>query len=193
MGQASVISRASLPSAELNLGGTSTSEKVFTISTSTTTACILPLPSLEALAGSTGKKMSVIRIFAAGRVTGGTTTNFTPQLQFGTSTTVASNTDLESGVAVAVNSASGMWAIDGTYMLDITSGKIDGYAANFLSGSTVTYTAVAKADNTISSSSTPAFSLTSTSQQGFVLTGTFSSGNASNVAYVDIFQLEMVG
>lgn len=193
MGQASVISRAALPSAELNLAGTSTTEKVFTISTSTSIACILPLPSLEALAGSAGKKMSMIRITAAGRVTGGTTTNFTAQLQFGTSTTVASNTDLESGAAVAVNSVSGLWAIDGLYMLDYTSGKIDGYAANFISGSTVTFTAIAKADNTISSSSTPAFSFTTSSAQGFVLTGTFSSGNASNVAYVDVFQMEMIG
>jgi hypothetical protein len=193
MGQASIISRAALPSAELNLAGTSTTEKVFTISTSTSVACILPLPSLEALAGATGKRMSCVRIRAWGRVTGGTTTNFTPQLQFGTSTTVASNTDLESGAAVAVNSVSGVWAIDGLYYIDHVSGKIDGYASNFLSGSTVTLTAAAKADNTISASSTPAFSFTTTSAQGFVLTGTFSSGNAANVAYVDGFQLEMVG
>lgn len=193
MGQASTISRAALPSAELNLGGTATTEKVFCLYGSTTVACILPLPSLDALAGANAKKFSIVKITAAGRVTGGTTTNFTPQLQFGTSTTVASNTDVESGVAVAVNSASGIWSIEGTYFIDYTSGKIDGYAANFLSGSTVTYTAVAKADNTISSSSTPAFSFTTSSLQGFVLTGTFSSGNASNVAYVDVFQLEMVG
>ena len=193
MGQASVISRASLPSAELNLGGTSTSEKVFTISTSTSTACILPLPSLEALAGSTGKKMSVIKITAAGRVTGGTTTNFTAQLQFGTSTTVASNTDIESAAAVAVNSVSGLWSLESTLLVDITSGKLDGYSACFISGSTVTYTAVAKSDNTISASSTPVLSLTSNSQQGFVVTGTFSGGNASNVAYIDVFQLEMIG
>lgn len=193
MGQASIISRASLPSAELNLAGTSTSEKVFTISTSTTTACILAMPSLEALAGSTGKKMSLVRITAAGRVTGGTATNFTPQLQFGTSTTVASNTDLESGAAVAVNSVSGTWLIDGLYTIDYTSVKIDGFASNFLSGSTVTLTAAAKADNTISASSTPALSFTTNTAQGFVLTGTFSSGNAANVAYVDVFQMEMIG
>jgi len=139
MAQASVVSRPKqLPSAELNLAGTSTSEKVFTDSATTPAALVLPLPSLEALAGANGKKMSVIRIIAAGRVTGGTTTNFTAQLQFGTSTTVASNTDLESGAAVAVNSASGLWMIEGTYLLDYTSGKIDGYAANFISGSTVT-------------------------------------------------------
>lgn len=191
MGQASAIARATqLPSAELNLGTTSTTEKVFLNAAGTALVCPLPLGGLAA---SAGKQMSMFRIIAAGRVTGGTTTNFTAQLQFGTSTTTASNTDVESSVAVAVNSVSGLWAIEGTYMLDYTSGKIDGYAANFISGSTVTYTAVAKADNTISSSSTPAFSFTTTLVQGFVITGTFSSGNASNVAYADVFQLEMIG
>lgn len=193
MGQASTMSRAQLPSAELNLGGTSTTEKVFCVAGSTTLACVCPLPSLETLAGSTGKKFSIIKITAGGRLTGGTTTNFTPQLQFGTSITVASNTDMESGQAVAVNSVSGGWLIEGTYFIDYTSGKIDGYSANFTSGSTVTYLAVAKADNTISSSSTPAFSFTTSTAQGFVVTGTFSSGNASNVAYLDVFTLEVVG
>lgn len=193
MPQASAISKASLPSAELNLGGTSTSEKVFTISTSTTTACILPIPSLEALAGANAKKMSILKVYAAGRVTGGTTTNFTPKLYWGTSTTVASDTAFMSGAAVAVNSVSGMWAIEGTLFLDYTSVKIDGYFTNMITGSTVTLTAAAKATATLSASSTPAFSFTTNSLQGFVLTGTFSSGNAANVAYVDVFQLEMIG
>lgn len=193
MGRASTISKAALPSAELNLGGTSTAEKVFCLAGSTTVACVLPLPTLEALAGSTGKKFSLVKIYAAGRVTGGTTTNFTAQLQFGTSITATSNTDMESGAAVAVNSVSGQWIIDGTYAIDYTSGKIDGYAANMISGSTVTYTAVAKADNTITSSTTAALSFTTSTPQGFVVTGTFSSGNASNVAYLDVFHMEEIG
>ncbi len=193
MAQASVISHASLPSAELNLGGTSTAEKVFTISTSTSTACILPLPSLDALAGPTFKRLSVVKIVAAGRVTGGTTTNFTPKLYFGTSTTVASDTSVGTGAAVAVNSVSGTWIIEGTYVIDNVSGKITGSFSNQTSGSTVTYTAVAAATTVITSSTTPALSFTTTSAQGWVVTGTFSAGNASNVAYVDVFQMEMVG
>lgn len=193
MGQASVIARPKqLPSADLNLGGTSTSEKVFTDSASTPAALVLPL-DMDALAAANGKKCSIFKIIAAGRVTGGTTTNFTPKLYFGTSTTVASDTAFASGAAVAVNSVSGIWAIEGMFVLDYVSGKIDGYFTNMVSGSTVTLTAAAKATATISSSSTPALSFTTQSQQGFVLTGTFSGGNASNVAYVDVFQLEMVG
>jgi hypothetical protein len=137
--------------------------------------------------------MSVLQIRAAGRVTGGTSTNYTPKLYWGTSLTTASNTVIGSGAAVAVNSVSGLWEINATLFTDYTSGKIDGYFTNMVSGSTVTLTGAAKLTNTVSSSSTPAYSFTTTSQQGFVVSGTFSSGNAGNVAYVDVFQLEMIG
>lgn len=187
MGAVDTIRRpVQLPSAELNLSGTSTSEKVFL--TTGGLPLILPFPSAGELAGANGKKMSLIRITAAGRVTGGTTTNWTMQLQYGTSATPSSNTDIESGAAVAVNSVSGQWCLIAHLMIDNTSGKIDGFAHHIISGSTVTYTAVAKADNTITGV-VPDGSAT----LGFVLTGTFSSGNASNVAYVDVFQLEMLG
>ncbi len=192
MPQASAISRPKfgLPSAELNLGGTSTSEKVFLGSDGN--PLVLPLPVAD-LAGPAGKRLSAFKIFAAGRVTGGTTTNLTVQLQYGTSATVASNLDLESAAAVAVNSVSGIWTLDGTYVIDNVSGKIDGYSNCLISGSTVTFTATAKADNTVTSSSTATLSFTTTDVQGFVLTGTFSGGSANNVAYVDVFQLEMIG
>ena len=88
MGQASIIAKGNqLPSAELNLGGTSTSTKVYLNSAGTAVTALL---DRETLAGSTGKTFSKIRVLAAGRVTGGTTTNFTPTIYWGTSTTTAS-------------------------------------------------------------------------------------------------------
>ena len=175
-----------LPSRELNQGGTSTSEAVFLKDDET--ALICPLPSGGQLASANGKKMSVFEVLAAGRVTGGTTTNWTAQLQYGTSLTPGSNTDIESGAAVAVNSVSGVWIIRGTLWLDITSGKLDGFLCHQISGSTVTFTAIAKADNVITSVDPDA-----SATLGFVLTGTFSSGHASNAAYVDVFQLSILG
>jgi hypothetical protein len=193
MGHASCVSEAVLPSAELNLGGTSTTEKVFCVAGSTTLACILPLNDMETLAGATGKRASMIKITAAGRVTGGTTTNYTPKLYFGTSITVASDLAIGTGATVAVNSVSGTWMIEWTGTIDNVSGKIDGFFSNMVSGSTRTYTAAAAATAAITSATTPALSFTTASAQGFVITGTFSGGNAANVAYVDVFQLEVVG
>lgn len=190
MGQASVIQRAQqLPSQELNLGGTSTVEKVFRDNAGN--ALVLPFPA-SSLAGPTGRGMSAFRIRAMGRVTGGGVTNFTPQLLWGTSTVVANNTDLESGVAGAADSASGTWRIDGEYTIDWVSGLINGFASNFMSGSNPLYTPAAKADLQIGIASTPALKFRPEDRYGFVISGTFSAGFAQNKATVEIFQLEML-
>ncbi len=193
MAQASIISRPSqLPSAEINLGGTSTTEKVFLNTAGTPLIC--PFPGLEELAGANGKKCSMFKVVAFGRATTGTTANVTIQLQFGTSATTASNLDMESGAAVSFVSASGSWSIEGTYIIDYTSGKIGGYSnCTHTAATATTLTAAAAIDNIVTSSSTAALSFTTTSVQGMVLTCTFSSGNAANVAYVDGFQIEMIG
>src|SRR5262245_22468127 len=93
---------------ELNQGGTGTSETVFT--SDGTLPVVLRFPQ-NVLGGTTaiGRQAIPVNIYYGGRVTGGTTTNFTPQLQWGTSATPGSNTDIESGAAVAVNSNSGLW------------------------------------------------------------------------------------
>lgn len=191
MAQASIIARGNqLPSAELNLGGTSTSTKVFLNAAGTAVTALL---DKDALAGSVGKAFSKMRIIAAGRVTGGTTTNYTPTIYWGTSTTTSSNTALCTGATVAVNSAAGTWTMEADVEFDYTSGKITGSFSNQVSGSTVTYTARAVLTNVISSSSTPALSFTTQTAQGFCAAGAFSSGNAGNIAYLDVFQIEMVG
>lgn len=166
---------------ELNQGGTSTSETVFT--SDGTNPIVLRLPTSEQLGGANGKGSRPIGIRAGGRVTGGTTTNFTPQLQFGTSATAASNTDLESGGAVAVNSVTGGWMIEWEGF--ITNGNIlDGAGRHFVSGSTRTFTDWAVQDNAVTTADPDG-----NGTQGFVVTGTFSGGHASNTAYLDWFVL----
>ena len=128
MADASVISKMNGKPRELNQGGTSTSEVAFTADG--TVVILLPLPSAAQLAGGTGTSgyCSKFTIRAWGRVTGGGTTNYTPQLQYGTSATPASNTDIESGGAVAVNSVSGTWQIEAHAIWDATSNILDGFA-----------------------------------------------------------------
>ncbi len=191
MGQASVIYKGNqLPSAELNLGGTSTSAKVFLNSAGTAVTVLL---DKDVLAGTPNKAFSKFRLIAAGRCTGGTTLNYTPTIYWGTSTTTSANTALCTGATVAINSVSGTWTVTAECEIDYTSGKITGSFTNQVSGSTVTFTAWAVLTNVISSSSTPALSFTTQTAQGFCAAGTFSSGNASNVAYLDVFQIEMIG
>ncbi len=188
MPQASVIARPKqIPSAEINLGGTSTSKKAFLDNSGAVLVC--PFPSGGQLSSNTLKQMSIFKVVLGGRVTGGTTTNFTPSLQYGTSATVASNTDILTGAAVAVNSVSGLWMIEAVCMVDYTSKKIDSsITIQKVSGSTVTLTAAATGTNVITSVSADVGTAL-----GFVAACTFSAGNAGNVAYVDVFQVEMVG
>lgn len=192
MAQASVIMKAApLPSAELNLGGTATTEKVFLNSAGT--ALVLPLP-MQDLLPITGK-LATFRIVAAGRVTGGSSAvTFIARMYWGTSTTVGSDTVIEVASTTTVTAVSAGWMIEGVYTFDTTSGKIDGWSQSICGGTTTLHSVAAKIDNTISSTSTPALSLTTTSLQGFVLSGQFgSNGQAANTAFVDVFQLEMVG
>lgn len=171
---------------ELNQGGTSTSEVAFSKDGTTVTMC--PLPTASQLAGNSGTSgySSRIMVRAWGRVTGGTTTNYTPQLQFGTSITPSSNTDLESGAAVACNSATGLWIIEWSGVVT-NDGVLDGFGTSMVSGSTRTYTATAVQDVAVTTADPDG-----NTTQGFVVTGTFSSGSASNKAYLDGFQCDII-
>lgn len=165
---------------ELNQGGTSTSETAFT--TDGTTVVLLPLPQAEEFgrSGSTGFS-TAFRVRAWGRATGGTTTNFTAQVVYGTS--VSSHTDFETTGAVAINSISSNWYIDTTCVVDQDSGKINGRGWTFLEG-----TLTAEAATTQQTS----VDLDSNGTNGFLVTGTFSVGNASNKAYLDGFQIDKI-
>jgi hypothetical protein len=182
---ATIIGVPLLKPRELNQGGTGTSELVFT--SDGTLPVVLRLPTAEQLCSANGRGSRRIAVRAGGRVTGGTTTNYTPQLQFGTSATASSNTDLESGGAVAVNSVSGSWLIEWEGIIDATSSKLDGAGRHFVSGSTRTFTDWAVQDNAVSTADPDA-----NGTLGFVVTGTFSGGHASNASYLDYFTLEVL-
>lgn len=181
MGNASVIRQMDGKPRELNQGGTGTSAIIF--STDGTIPVLLPLPSAGELAsgsGTTGRSSS-FRVKAWGRVTGGTTTNYTVTLYYGTSLTAASNTVIEASTARAVDSADHLWEIECHLNVDAVSDKIQGTGE-----STVACLFDARAAiNNIPTS----VDVTGNGTLGFVVAGTFSSGNAANTAHLDGFQL----
>jgi len=184
VGQASVISRLNRTPRELNQGGTSTSEVVFTSDGTLPVLC--HLPAAEKLASANNTTSVMFRVLAWGQVTGGTTANYTPQLQFGTSATASSNTDIDSGTAVAVNSNNGQWFTEALLIWDTVSDTIDGISRNAVFGSTRTLTAWAAIDNSVTADPS------ANTEFAFVMTGTFSAGNASNTATLGGFQIEEV-
>ena len=126
------------------------------------------------------------RIRAWGRVTGGTTTNWTPSLQFGRSPTFATNTTMGSLTASAFNSVSGVWSIDCELIWDCTSGVISGTLSG-LNGSTAAIVASALITPVTGQAPvTPANSQTFF----FSIGGLFSATNANNLAYLDGFEVE---
>lgn len=124
------------------------------------------------------------RVRASGRATGGTTTNFTPAIQFGTSTTAGSNTTVATATARAVNSTSAPWFIDATFVWDYTSKRLDGtfYASNGSAGTT---------DTVATTTQVTAVDF-STNGLGFVVSALFSATNAGNLCYLDALVLEAI-
>jgi len=167
---------------ELNQGGTGTSAIVF--STDGTTPIVLPLLTASQLAsgsGTTGRS-SWFKVRAWGRVTGGTTTNYTATLQYGTSVTAGSNTTIEASTARAVNSEDGLWYIEVMIGVDAVADKIQGYGTSIVNnGGPDTSASI---DNEITS-----VDVTGDGTLGFVIAGTFSVGDADNTAHLDGFQI----
>lgn len=130
------------------------------------------------------------RVRASGRVTGGTTTNFTPRIQYSSAAngsgaaTSANNTAVAAATARAFNTLSGTWSIEGDFIWDSTSAKLNG-AFWALNGSTATLDALA---------ATTAVSTVdlSVSGVGFVVDALFSATNASNTCTLDDFSLEVL-
>jgi hypothetical protein len=116
------------------------------------------------------------RIVAVGRVTGGTTTNFTAILHAGASL----GTDLFSSGAKAMNSVSGSFIVVFEGALDSTADIITGMGYGSV-GPTVITPAIAQA-----ASQDPETALV------FSISGTFSASNAGNAAYLDEFSLEVL-
>ena len=182
MANASVMSHGNVKPRELVQGGTSTSKTVFT--SDGTIPVICPLPMAGGLAGgaTTSGWSGMFKVRAWGRVVTAGTYNFTATLQFGTSATASSNSDIEDSGTVSLASLTTNWMIETTLCWDADSSRINGY------GWSQVHTTKA-AETTIDTAITSA-SPTSTSLQGFVVAGTFGTGSASNKCYLDGFQIE---
>jgi hypothetical protein len=136
-----------------------------------------------------GLNTAVFRVRAWGRVTGGTTTNFTPTLLYGRSQTYASNTVMGSLTATAFNSASGLWEFDATLFWDVTSGQLSGSISGY-NGATAAIIAAALVTPVTGLTSTALAALSQPNTLYFSIAGLFSASNASNIAYLDGFQVE---
>jgi len=178
-----------LPSAEINLGGTSTAEKQFlTASAAGGRAAGQPLACR--IPGSNTLKNRQFTIVVAGRVTGGTTTNLTINLALGASTTIANNTTIATTGAIAVNSMSGNFRLQCECGWDSTSKKLQGIMYGWVNATAVA-TAIMTSVVTVPDLSTESnLNLASSAPDpSLTVTGTFSSGNASNVAFIDTFEI----
>src|SRR5690242_398812 len=85
-----------LPSAEINLGGTSTNEKQF-LQASATALAATGTPLTCYAEGSNLMKNRPFQVVVGGRLTTGTSAAFTASLYWGTSTTSTSNTKIATG------------------------------------------------------------------------------------------------
>jgi hypothetical protein len=165
------------------LTGIGTTETTFKKDSDSTAAAVVYIPPKQAF-GEVGLKSCRFRVVARGRMTGGTTTNFTPILQYGTSATAASNTDVAALTARACDSTSGHWVIVAEFTWDATSLLLNGNfrgangSAGTLNTDTIT-TQVTAVD-------------LSNENLGFCVTADWSADNASNAAYLDELSLEVL-
>lgn len=171
-------SRALLPSADLNLGGTSTAEKQFTDTASTPVRLKLFAPG----SGKLDKRHFTVR--AWGRALAGTAGNLTINIDWGVSATISSNTTIATTGAVAIGTTpGGNWYLETSCVYDSSSQRIMGRYYGYVHA-----TAVAATIN-VAATSVDLTTASTSEGQGFTITGTFSAGNASNTAYVDGFEL----
>lgn len=161
-----------LPSADLgNVTGTATG---FLDQSGNVIIC--PLPA----AGQIKNKM--FRLRAWGRVTGGTTTNFTPSLYYGLSATVSSDSIVKAATAAAVDSAAHSWQMVGDFVWDADSDTIQGAITFRIAAVAITALVVTTAISADPQANTP---------QGLIISGLFSASNAGNIAFLDGFQIEV--
>jgi hypothetical protein len=122
-------------------------------------------------------------------VTGGTTTNFTPTLQFGRSTVLATNTTMGTLTASAFNSASGMWELEATLFWDVTSGQISGGISGY-NGATAAIVANALITPVTGQTAAVLGAGLNPNTFFFSVAGLFSATNAGNIAYLDYLGIE---
>ena len=175
MANASVISIGNVKPRELNQGGTSTSKTVFTSDGTIPVICYLPTPGQF-------NPCTMFKVRAWGRVVTSGTLNFTISLQYGTSATAASNTDIEDSGTTSLASLTTNWMIECTLVWDADGDTINGYGWSQVG---TTKDAETTIDNQITSAT-----LDGSASVGFVVAGTFGTGAAGNHCYLDGFQIE---
>lgn len=122
------------------------------------------------------------RVKAGGRVTGGTTTNFTAKLYYGTSATIGSNTNIATSGALAVNSTSGNWYLEAEIAHDETSDKLQGLLKGHVNATAVAQAILTNAPTGV----------TGDAEIGFTVTGQFSASDAGNAARCDFLEVEIL-
>lgn len=161
---------------ELNNGGTSTSEVTFTSDGTVPAVTYLPPLALTGASGATTGVCTRFKVIAFGRVNTNGSYTFRPQLYYGISATVASNTLISAGIAVtSLATLTTNWRIEAECTYDGTSQRINCLTSGLLH--TTTANAVATSITGVTSNNTTA--------QGFVVTGQFGTGDAANTCYLD--------
>ncbi len=169
-----------LPSAEINLGGTATAEAQFLtasaqngVAAGTKLVCYMP--------GSNTMKQRSFKVRVGGRYTTGTSAALTVSLYWGTSTTISSNKKIATGSAL-IATGSGNFFVEFEGMWDSTSAQILGIQRGYVNGVAIALAAITTSTSSVDLSG-------ESTSNGFTVTGTFSSGNASNAAIVDVFEV----
>lgn len=176
------IPTQNLPSADLNLGSTSTAEKQFiTAATATPASAVIYVPLLSAKQLTNG---ALLRVIAAGRAQATGATNFTLRLYYGISSTIANNTQIGVSTARALASLKHNFFIEAELFWDFDSLKMQG---SFCAMVANLYDIHAPLSNVVTAADP-----TTDVALGFSVTGQFSSGLAANKAFLDVLQICML-
>lgn len=170
-----------LPSAEINLGGTSTNEVFFKTASAQNgvaagTALTLYAPGQNTL------KNRPFRVRVGGRVTAGTLGSFTANLYWGTTSLSATNIKIATHTCGLGTSTSSTWRLDADLSWDSTSSQLTGAFSGYMAGTV-------KALTTLTTSTTSVDLSGESTSNGFQISASFTAGNAANVAFVDYFEL----
>jgi hypothetical protein len=159
-----------------------TSETAFASTAGGAVRFILTPPNVA----STQLEGRLLRLRAAAKITGGTTTNYTPKLYWDSSnntnlTTFTNDIGLAAPSAFAVNTVTRMWFLQADFVWDSTSQRLVG---TFMTQIDTTFTAWA--------ATTVGTALVNSNNIRFFLTGIFSGTNANNVAVLTDFSLDQI-
>lgn len=154
-----------------------TTETIFTKYSDSTKNCSVYVPDAGKLDGK------AFKVRAHGRISSGTTTNYTVALYWGTSTAVAGNTKIATSAGTACNNTNSNWELNAWLVWDSTSSKLNGRQEGQDNGTAIALAAVTGVVSGVS----PA-----TANTGYALnvTSTFSATSTTNVAYLDELSIE---